>query len=206
MVTFLFRSALSRQRRTIHSSRSVSVSYARTYSWQWWAWFDNVQKWKASSCTGRLESIVLCCCRLLESSRAVLYWHPSISGEFCDRGSTGIEVRYWRSIDLEVPINSVRLQMQSLGWSDASFGFLRFSKCLFRASYDRNSWLHFPSLAHRRPPSRPVSIFCVWNGRFTSIWMGQNGTETSPFFGGYCTPYSSGVVCSYLCPNLVNNI
>ena len=28
----------------------------------------------------------------------------------------------------------------------------------------------------------PFPFICTWNGHFTSVWTGQNGTETSPFF------------------------
>ena len=72
-------------------------------------------KWKASSFTCQLESIVLYCRHFLKSSGAVLYCRSLILGEFCDRGSTRIEVGYRQSIDLALPINSNRLQMRLLG-------------------------------------------------------------------------------------------
>ena len=137
-------------------------------------------KLKASSFTRRLESIVFYCYSLLNCSGAVHYCRSSILSEFCDRGSTGFEVRYRRSIDLALPIGSDRLQMRSLGQSDASFGFLRL---LRHASYDWNSRLHVPS---RRPPTVPFPFLCMGNGRFSSVSMGRNGTKTSPFFDCYC--------------------
>ena len=48
-------------------------------------------------------------------SGAVHYCCSSILGEFCDRGSTGIEVSYQRSVVLKLPIDSDRLQVRSLG-------------------------------------------------------------------------------------------
>ena len=90
----------------------------------------------------------------------------------------------WSRLDLEVPIDSDRLQMRSLGWSDASFGFLRLSKRLFRASYDWNSWLHFPSLACGRPPSRPVSIFWCME-RLFYFHLNRMERKDHRFFGGY---------------------
>ena len=29
--------------------------------------------------------------------------------------------------------------------------------------------------------SVPFPLFCAWNGRFTAVCTGRNGTETSPF-------------------------
>ena len=80
-----------------------------------WAWSFDVQKRKANTLTRRLESIVSYCYGLLNCSGAVNYCRSSILSEFCDRGSTGFEVCYRRSIDLALPIDSDRLQMRSLG-------------------------------------------------------------------------------------------
>ena len=69
-----------------------------------------------------------------------------------------------------MPIDSVRLQMRSLGQSDASFGFLRLSKRLFRASL------------------RPVPFPFFVHGTAVLLPSGRDGMEWKrhSFFGGYC--------------------
>ena len=99
-----------------------------------------------------------------------------IFGEFFNWGSTGINISYQRLINLALPIDSDRLQ---IGHSDASFGFLRLSRCLFCARCDWNSWLHILLLARRLIP---FPFFCAWSGCFISIWTALNGMETSLFF------------------------
>ena len=141
-----------------------------------WAWSFDVQKRKASSSTRRLESIVSYCYGLLNCSGAVHYCWSSILSEFCNRGSTGFEVCYRRSMDLTLPIHSDHLQMRLLGYNGASFGFLTPLRRYFRASYDWNSRLHFPS---RWPPPVPFPFLCMGNGRFTSVLTGRNGTKTT---------------------------
>ena len=145
----------------------------------WARSFDMQKKWKASSFIRRLESIVLYCFSLLYCSGAVHYCPSSILSEFCDRGSTGFGGRYRRLIDLVLPIDSDRLQVRSLGWSDASFGFLRLLRYHIRASYDWNSRQHVPS---HWPPTVPFSFLCMGNGLFTFVSTGQNRTKTSLFW------------------------
>ena len=63
----------------------------------------------------------------------------------------------------------------------------------FHASYDWNSWLHFPSCW---PPPVPFPFLCMGNSRFTFVSTGRNGTKTSPFFVSYCTIYTSILICT----------
>ena len=70
-----------------------------------------------------------------------------ILSEFCHRGSTGFGVCYRRLIDLALPIDSDRLQVRSLGWSDSSFGsrslgMLATIDCTFRRIGLRPSGFH----------------------------------------------------------------
>ena len=133
----------------------------------------------------RINSFILY--SLLKSSGAVHYCHSSSLSKFCYRCSTRIEVSYmytW-SINLALPINSDCLQMWLLGYIDQYFFWLsRIFRRLFRASYDWNSRLHVPSLAHCHPLPHPFSIYCVWNGRIILVLyfrldgMEQNGNVT----------------------------
>ena len=141
------------------------------------------KKLKASSFTCQLESIILYCYGHLNCAGEVHYFRSSILSEFSDRGSTGFKVCYQWLINLVLPIDSDRLQMRSLGESNASFGFLRLLRHHFRASYDSNSWLHV--LSRQRLPV-PFLFLCMGNDHFTSVSTGRNGTKTSPFIS-YCT-------------------
>ena len=61
------------------------------------------------------------------------------------------------------------------------------SPSIFRASYDWNGWLHFPSLARCWPPLRLISIFV--HGMAILLPSGQDGMEWKHhffFFGGCC--------------------
>ena len=117
------------------------------------------QKLKTSSFTCRVESIFLHSHRLPKSFETECYCRSLISSVFCDCGSAGIEVSYRRSIELALPINFDRLQMQMLGQNNAPFGLLRLFRCLVRASYNQDSRPHIPWHAHRCAPFCSVSTF-----------------------------------------------
>ena len=103
-----------------------------------------------------------------------------ISSVFCDRGSTGIKVSYWQSIELTLPIDPNRLQMQSLGQNSAPFGLLKLFRRLLWISYNWDRWPHLPSL-HSVPFSFHFSVhgtafrFCLDetepNGNITIFWL-----------------------------------
>ena len=136
------------------------------------------QRVKASSSTCRVESIVLHSHGLVKSFETVCYCRSSITSVLCDHGSAGIEVSCWWLIELALPIDPDRLQMQSLGQSNAPFILLRLFRCPVWASYDQDSQPHLLSLAHCH--TLFCTFFCACNG--CSFLFRWNGTETSPFF------------------------
>ena len=73
------------------------------------------QRVKMESQIARSPARVLYCHGLLKSSEAVHYCLSLILRDFCNRGSTGIEVSYCQSINLALPIDSDHLQMRLLG-------------------------------------------------------------------------------------------
>ena len=154
--------APSRQCRTVHASYSVSIPYACVHTISNNGCGFLTQKWKASSFTHQLVSIV----------GAVHFHHSSILGKFCNWGSGGIKVSYWRLINLTLPLDRLERVMAILD----SPGIL------FRC-YNWNSSLHIPS---------PVAVLRLIPSPFsvseTAVLplSGQNGMETLHCFSCYC--------------------
>jgi hypothetical protein len=118
-----------------------------------------------------IESIVLYCYGLFRSSSLMLLFN------FERVLRSRVEVHFRWSIDLALPIDSSRLQMRSLRYSDACFGFLRLFRSHFRVNYDWNNRLHVPL---RRPPPVPFPLLCV--GTAVSLPSRRGGTERKSLF------------------------
>ena len=136
------------------------------------------RKHKARSFTHQLESVVLYCHGLLKSSEAVHYCHSSILSEFCDRGLTSFEVGYRRLIDLTLPVHSDRSKSDHLDKMMLILALLDSSDVFFMLAMIGIVDCMLPIIVMQ---PLPHSIFCAWNGHFTSVWTGRNEMETSPF-------------------------